>query len=788
VRRYYAFITAHPVLVLVAAALVALGVGSGVLRLRRETSPDAFIPKSHPALSGKQRVDELFGLTEPIAVGVIRDGPGGIFTPRTLGLIHDLTAAIQRLPQVDSNQVLSLATESAVYFDKDGEPGFDLMMKQAPTDATGCEALKKDVMGYKLYRGTLVAADGSAACIVIRLRDEGPAEAIYLSLCELLARSPVTDERLVVAGEAAVRAHMGKAVSDDALRMNLIAPVLMVALIVLAFRTWRGTILPLCVIGGASAVALGAMGWCGVPVYIVTNGIFVVILALSVSDSLATLGQYYEEHLTARGRTRQQVVVETCTLLWFPVLVTSATDFTGFLANYVTGEMPPIMYFSLFTCAGVMGAWVYSITVVPAALALLPLRGSRAYARRNQPGVLDWLGMALGRLGEQMYERRQPVLWCGAALTVAAFVGALNLRVNDARLLAFKEHHPIVQASKVLNERFDGTSHLNIVLTASGQGGLLESAMLRRIEALEQFTETLPQVGSTHSLAGWVKRAHQKLHEEKPEYYAIPADPADTRFYLDALTAKTSPLSRLLLEVVDPTYTVANLIVRLRSSEYVHERAVVQAVERYLAGHFTDASLRAEVAGRVNLDYHWLRLIKTSHIEGVMMSAGCTLLLTAWMFRSWAAGGLCTLVVGLVVVINYALMGWSGIPLGVGTSMFASIAIGVGVNFPIHILDRLRHHLAVPGAEARQAFRQTLACTGRSMFFAAAVVAVGFLVLLISEFRTLNEFGLLIGMAMVMSFVLSVTLLPALVAACRPRFIWGQQQAVPERPREEARG
>jgi hypothetical protein len=157
----------------------------------------------------------------------------------------------------------------------------------------------------------------------------------------------------------------------------------------------------------------------------------------------------------------------------------------------------------------------------------------------------------------------------------------------------------------------------------------------------------------------------------------------------------------------------------------------------------------------------------------VTFSALCTLIQTALMFRSVVAGLLCTLTVGFVCLVDYAVMGFCGIPLGVGTSMFASIAIGVGVNPAIHILDRLRLGLCAPGADPERVFADTLAFTGYRLFFAAFVLVVGFAMLCLSEFRTLVEFGLLIGLALAASFVISVTWLPALIATAKPRAIWG---------------
>ncbi len=779
-HRYFDLVTSHPRLVLALAAVAGLVLGLYVFTLQRETSPDAFIPADHPALLLKQEVQERFGLKEPIVVGVIRDAPDGVFHSETLRRIRDLTAAIRELPGIDPEQVISITTESGVFFEE-GLPGFELLMPEVPEDQEGLETLRENIFGYELYRGTLLAADGSAATIVLRLPGDEEAEVIYRALRELVTEFPMGDEEVVVAGEAAVRTHMGKAVSDDALRMNFICPVVMALMIILAYRTVRGTVLPMCVIGGGSVMALGFMGMTGVPIYIITNGIFVVIMALGVADSVHLLGQYYEEQADLEGRGRRRLVIDSCMALWFPLLVTSLTDIAGFTALYVGGEMPPIRYFGLFTSLGVLGALLYSYTVVPAGLAILPVRTSPIFLQRRREaqagGGTDALGRILGRLGRFTYERRVPVLVAGGVLLLLAVWGGSKLIVNDARILAFKDHHPLVRAARTLNARFDGTTELDIVVTAAEEGAIVQSEILERIAELEAFTETLPHVGGTHSIAGWVKRAHQKMNDEDPDFYAIPDDVLETMFYLDTLRGENSPMAELLGEAIDETLTHTNLIVRMQSSEYVHEREVIQRLEAYLEEEFNDGELEAVLNGRVNLDYQWLRLVRKSHIRSVLFSSVCVLLLTGLMFRSALAGVLCTLTVGMAVVVNYAVMGLGDIPLGVGTSMFASIAIGAGVNFPIHILDRLRNRLRRGGDDPAGDFENTVAFTGRALFFTAFVVACGFLLLCVSEFRTLVRFGLLIGLGTMVSFVTSVTLLPALVAVLRPKFLWGKKDA-----------
>jgi predicted RND superfamily exporter protein len=434
--------------------------------------------------------------------------------------------------------------------------------------------------------------------------------------------------------------------------------------------------------------------------------------------------------------------------------------------------MPPIRYFGLFTCAGVIGAQVYSYTVVPAGLMLFPLRPCKAFTRRQATVATDAIGVTLGRIGSFAYRRCGLLLVVGAVLIAVAGWGASQMIVNDARILAFKDNHPIVQAAGALNAHFDGTSHLNIVVEATEEGAFCQPEILRRIEQLEDYTESLPYVGGTHSLSGWVKRAHLKMHDEDQAFYAIPDDPEETKYYLDVLSERTSPMAHLLREVVDPQYQRTNLIVRMKSSQYVHQRPVIESLQTYLDEHFADGVLTAELAGRVYLDYHWVCMVRTSHVRSVCFAFLCVLLLTGFMFRSAVAGLLCTFTVGAAVLAIYAIMGFGNIPLGVGTSMFASIAIGAGVNFPIHLLDRLRIGLRRAESDPEAVFRDTFTHTGRALLFTALVVAVGFLLLCVSEFRTLQRFGLLISVGMVTSFVTSITFLPAMAAAAKPRFLF----------------
>jgi len=114
------------------------------------------------------------------------------------------------------------------------------------------------------------------------------------------------------------------------------------------------------------------------------------------------------------------------------------------------------------------------------------------------------------------------------------------------------------------------------------------------------------------------------------------------------------------------------------------------------------------------------------------------------------------------------------IKLGVGTSMFASVAIGLGVDFAIHTIDRLRSTFKSTNGDWDKALAELYPLTGRALFFNYIAIALGFGVLISSQVVPLTNFGTIVFISVTTSFFASMSLLPALIKATKPAFIANQ--------------
>lgn len=766
-QTFFRWVTSRSKSILALSLLAMVLAAAQLPSLVKDARTDAFIPADHPALHYREQVRETFGLHDPMVIAIVNDGPNGVFTPHSLGLVHWITQELALIPNVDPERITSLATENRVQGTAEGmviEP----FLEPLPATPTAAAQVRGAVMSFPLYVGTLVARDGSATLVVVELLDEMLADATYSAVQELLQRAPVSDETLLVAGEAAVGGYWSAVIDRDSRRLQPYAALVILLTLAFAFRTPRGALLPMLVVGATVAGTLGTMAALGVPYFAITNALPVILIGIAVADSIHIFSRYYEEQARSPGADAPTLVVRTMVGMWRPVTLTSLTTMAGFFGIAVSSQMPPMAYFGWFALLGVGIALVYSLLLLPAALALLAPRGSPVFrlAADARPDPIARLLTAVGAMAGR---------WAGTicalalVLTAAGILAATQLEVDRSRIANINTGDPLHVADREINQRFNGTSYIDIVIDTQKEEGLFEPEQLKRIERLQAHVATLPHVQGSTSLADHLKQINRAMNGDRNGSYHLPRSADLTAQYLLLHAATGDPTA--LQQVVDYGYRTANVRAFLNSDLWSDGRAAVEAIQGYLDTEFADTRATTALSGRVTLDYHWLRDLGADHFGSVLLALALVWMVASLTFRSAAAGTLATVPVTFAVLLVYGAMAALGLTLEPATSMFAAIAIGLGVDFSIHTLERLIELMRERGHSAEEALALLFPSTGRALLFNFAAIFFGFSVLLTSELPTIARFGALVAVAVLNGFVAGLLLLPALVVFLRPRFL-----------------
>ncbi len=765
-ERFFRHITQWPKTIILLGLLLIIATGSFIPTLQKDTRSDAFMPPDHPALLYRDKVEAIFGLKDPMVITVVNEGKHGVFNPASLQLVEWLSLELETIDNIDLDRITSIATENNIVGNDDGmlvEPFFD----EAPDNQKAADAVRAAVMAFPLFVGSIAARDGSATLIVAELEDQTLAQNTYQALLDLIERAPKSEhDQIHVAGEGAVSGYMGAYIDADAKRLNPISGLVITLVLFIAFRTLRGTLLPNLVVIGTVASALGLMAAFGVPFFVITNALAVVLIGIAVADSIHIMSQYYEEVAQHPEASSRQLAIQSMVKMWRPITLTTLTTMAGFLGLSIASIMPPMQYFGIFAMVGVAVAWLYSMTVVPAFLTLLKPRRSKAFSSTTQ---VDKFGQAMSLSGRVVIKYPGTILAIGAVIIIAGIAGASKLELNEARITIFQEDEAIVQADRAINTHLDGTHYLDIVIETPKSEDLFKPEHLQRIEALQSYVKTLPHVNGSTSIVDYLKQMNRALNSNDTSAYRL-ADSAELvaqQFLLYSASGDPSDFEK----EVDYDYRLANVRVRLDTGLYSVGKVVIENVEHYLTTHFNNGEITASLSGRVNVDYHWIKSLGESHFYSIAISLLLVMAMAALSMRSAVAGVITVVPVAVSILLIYAVMGFTNIWLAIGTSMFAAIAIGLGVDFSVHTIERLQVLIKQQGKTIDEAINALYPSTGRALLFNFAALTLGFSVLTTSEVVPLTRFGAMVGVAVTASFIASMTILPALIKILKPKFI-----------------
>jgi predicted RND superfamily exporter protein len=296
-------------------------------------------------------------------------------------------------------------------------------------------------------------------------------------------------------------------------------------------------------------------------------------------------------------------------------------------------------------------------------------------------------------------------------------------------------------------------------------------------ELIALFNAAVNSGGSrSMDAAGMVRQLERLVNFEGASYYEIPGDPArygKTRpeelqqLVSNYLVLLSSDIASYANDPLEPTSIKTTVQLRTVGQEDTDE--AIKKIYRYVEANFPD-NLEVIVGGSALVESSLNRLVVQSQLISVITSLVMVFLIIALSNRSAAAGLIGIAPLSISILINFAVMGFLGIKLNIGTSMVASVSVGIGIDYTIHYLEAFKREYRASGGRG-DFLRNTFTTSGKAIIINALSVGAGFAVLLLSQFTMLGHLGLLIALTMGTSALVSMTVIPVLLLTFNPRFV-----------------
>lgn len=763
---------------LVGSLLMVLGWAVWIPGLRFDNSTESFLLKDDPASRLYREFRQQFGQDEHIMIGI---APPAVFDLLFLERLRAFHRALEvEVPHIQ--EVTSLLNARHTRGEADVLIVEELMAEW-PRNEVDLREIERRATANPVHRNVVLSEDARLTTVTLEpvlyselgsepdlmagfdteetgtepelLTLEEKAE-IVAAVREVVSRFEAPEFLLYVVGEMVTSESITETMRRDVREYVGVSGLAIALLLLVLFRRPSGVLLPFVVVAAALPTTVGIQVCLGIPASSAMQLIPIIILTVGVCNAVHVLVITYQR-LNA-GAELENAIAYAFGHSGLAILMANLTTAAG-MSSFMTAALTPITHLGIIACVGVLAVMFYSFGLLPALLAILPIRRGAPHPPRLSP-----LKRALLAAGDLATRRPRRVLVGTAGFVVLMAIGVGQLRFSHDILKWFPREHPVRVAVEYIDREMRGTNTLEVWIDARHENALHEPGRLKRIESAMAYAQGLERgdffVGKALSLVDIVKETNQALNENRADHYRIPAQ---RELVAQELLLFENSGSDDLEKLTDSQFRQARITLRVPLLDGVLYPSLLAELDEGLRGILGD-ELPFVLTGRAPLMARGLSAMTTSLARSYLFALAVITPLMILLIGSLRVGLLSMIPNLLPIATVLGVMGLCGIPLDASNIIIGSVVIGLAVDDTIHFMHRFQWDYEESG-EVREAVRRTLSTTGSALLFTSLTLTTGFLVMAgLGSMLNMLVFGLLTALGIVVAFIADVLVSPALLA------------------------
>jgi len=765
-----------------------------------DTSTEGFLHEDDPALLAYNAFRDQFGRDEMVIIAV---GAEDVFSHRFLEKLKALHQELaDNVPFVED--ITSLINARNTRGEAD-ELIVEDFLESWPNSRRELDILKKRALSNPLYQNLLLSEDGRLTTIVIQthshsgslqpadvlegFEDDAPAaddgagdnagrgylsdrenSQVVAAVKQIVQKYNAPDFPICLAGTPVVTHFLKRAMMSDMRKFIALAVATVAILLFVMFRRITGVLFPLFIVVLSLLSTIGAMALTGTPIKLPTQILPSFLLAVGVGTAVHILAIFFQHF--GENANKADAIAFALGHSGLAVVMTNVTTACG-LMSFATSEVAPVADLGIFAGIGVLIAFINTIFLLPALLALAPVRSRPKNDSNPQATLMDRCLASISRFSTT---HPKAILTVSAVVVCVSLIAASNIRFSHNPLGWFPRSNSIRVATEKLDHEMRGTISLEVIIDTARENGLYDPDVLNRLEDAVVFAESQTHenvfVGKAWSLTTILKEINRALNENREEFYNVPQN--EKLIAQEFLLFENSG-SDDLEDVVDSQFSKARFSMKGPFKDAVHFATLLSTVDRYFKDRFPDAD--------VTLTGMMVLLAKTINNAILSMAKSYVIaLVVITLLMMVLIGkvriGLLSMVPNLTpILLMLGIIGATPVSMDLFTMMVASIAIGLAVDDTIHFMHNFRRYYEQTG-DPRLAVHKTLHTTGRAMLVTTVVLSTGFFIFIFADMNNLFNFGLLTSFTILMALAADYLVAPALMVLVNP-------PAAPELKNEE---
>ncbi|MCC5888377.1 MAG: MMPL family transporter [Gammaproteobacteria bacterium] len=733
--------------------LITLAAASGIGRLQVDTSFDSLIPANDPARAVYQRIANEFGSDNRTLIYVRDDA---LWTPEKLASLEALQRGLRQVPHVERvDGLFNLRTVEG----RRGRVDAQLLVDGVPETREGALLARDRALANPLYRYNFFSPDGRVTALIVSLEDieEIPdaSARVHDGIERLLDRHRGDFERVFQVGPPRISVELTRSLFSDMLLLGPLAALVLIGAILLFMRSPMAAILPLVTSSLAVVWTLGMLGWAGVPLNILSAMIPALIIVIGSTEDTHIIAAYFRGLAEGAEDVRLDAVRYMARHMGLPLILTVMTTALGFAANLFS-NIGMIQDFAIASTFAMVANGVITLLLVPMLLVKFgSLRPPESFEEERRHGLPRRI-VRLFRVSQDRFPTN--TLAVTAALCVFFIWQASNLYVTNDPLSYFPADRPLIQDTRRVADDLAGVKFFYIALEGDHDRAFQEPANVTRLAEIQRFIQRQGAFDASLSIADHLAFVHREFGGQFAEL-ALPETRQLVAQYL--LFFHRGDLE----QYVSHDYRRANIVVRHNINDSYTLNAHIRELEDVI-DHIAAPDLRVVITGENLLVNRAAESLMLGQVQALGLLLGLIFLVMSAMFTSFKGGAIALIPAVIPIALMFGIMGLLRIPLNPGTAMVAVIAVGIAIDGTIHLLARY-NELCRRTSDYVGAVHQAVEEEATPLIVSSLALALGFGVLLFSNFTVVAQFGALAAATMLFSILANLLITPIVMARVR---------------------
>jgi len=752
--RYTEWILKWRYLVIILSLAMVVVIGSGVPNLMPFSNDyRVFFSKDNPQLNAFENLQDTYTKDDNVMF-VISPKNGNVFTPESLTAIQSITEEAWQIPH--SIRVDSITNFQHTYAEEDDLIVDDLVLEPASMTQEQLNyakqvALKEPVLAARLI-SLNTAHTGVNVTVQLPGKDqmkENPETVAYARkmLAEAKINYPDIDIRL--AGMVMMNNAFPEASQADGQTLIPMAFGVITVVLLLLLKGFSGTAATIILVFCSIIIGMGAGGHFGIKLTPPSASAPIIILTIAIAGAVHLLVTMLQE--IHKGMSKHDAIVESMRVNFMPIFLTTITTALGFL-SLNSSDAPPFGDLGNMSTFGVLGAFVLTVTFLPAIMFILPIHAKHFIAGT---GVMD-------KLGDFVVKKRNTLLISLTTLVLIFIAMIPQNELNDIFVNYFDESIEFRRDTDFTTNNLTGTYTIAYSLDSGEKEGVSKPQFLAQVEKFSDWYETQDEVLHVSTITDTFKRLNKNMHGDDESFYKLPDNKELGAQYL-LLYEMSLPYGLDLNNQIDVAKqsTKVNVVLKTISSNEL--LALEQRANDWMQENTPDIttagaspSIMFAHIGRRNI----ISMLTGTTVALVLISLVLIIALKSVKY------GLISLIPNLFPAgVSFGIWGLVVGEVGLALSIVTAMTLGIVVDDTIHFMSKYIRARKEKGFNSQDAVRYAFKNVGVALWVTSAVLISGFMILAQSNFELNSGMGLMTSIIIAVALFLDFFLLPPLLIA-----------------------